>query len=203
MRTRAIAAIVSLFTTLTAPAQAPDSYARRQSLFEQLADSQLVRLAGPDIGRRPPARARLVCTMIVRTSGLAFALLFMSGVPGLAQGSAVSRQSQLSLDIGVLELGISYARRIGQGPFSIGGGLRGAWEPWNTFEQSVFEPLGGELFVRMLASRNTQVETARRSCGIARPTTAPGAPALLPAFTLRRWSGAGVSGSARLLVMEW
>ena len=54
MRAPMIAAIACLLSSLpaSAGAQAPESYARRQALFEQLADSQLVRLAAPDIGRR-------------------------------------------------------------------------------------------------------------------------------------------------------
>ena len=54
MRTCILLAIACLPTTLpaSAGAQTPASYAKRQASFEQLADSQLVRLAGAGIGRR-------------------------------------------------------------------------------------------------------------------------------------------------------
>jgi hypothetical protein len=86
--------------------------------------------------------------MTSRVTGLAVTLLIVSAVPGLAQGAQI-RKSQVAIDVGVLELGISYAHRIGQGPWSLGGGVWGAWEPWSSFEQNVFEPLGAELFVRV------------------------------------------------------
>jgi hypothetical protein len=96
--------------------------------------------------------------VIARLPGLACALLLLSAAPVLAQDSSVPRRNQLVLDIGVLEAGISYARRIGRGPYSLGAGLRGAWEPWNSFDQNVFEPVGGELFLRVQASDATQLE---------------------------------------------
>jgi hypothetical protein len=96
--------------------------------------------------------------MITRLSWLACALLLLSAAPGLAQDSKVPHRNQLAIDIGVLEAGVSYARRVARGPYSIGAGLRGAWEPWNSFEQSVFQPMGGELFVRVQASGATQLE---------------------------------------------
>jgi hypothetical protein len=33
-----------------------------------------------------------------------------------------------------------------------------AWEPWNTFEQNVLEPMGGELFVRFHPSDDVHLE---------------------------------------------
>ena len=106
----------------------------------------------------PPVFPEAEVFVIARLSWLACALLLMSAASGLAQDPNVTGRNQLALDIGVLEAGLSYARRIGRGPYSIGAGLRGAWEPWNSFDQSVFEPMGGELFVRVQASGATHLE---------------------------------------------
>ena len=96
--------------------------------------------------------------MNVRSSGLALTLVLLNAASVAAQGTGLPRRNQISLDIGVLEAGISYARRLGHGPVSLGGGLRGAWEPWNTFEQSLFQPAGAELFVRVRPSAAAQFE---------------------------------------------
>jgi hypothetical protein len=69
-----------------------------------------------------------------------------------------TRKNHFSVDVGLLQGGLSYARRLGHGQFSIGGGVWGAWEPWSSFEGSVFEPLGAELFVRAHPSRAVQLE---------------------------------------------
>ena len=76
---------------------------------------------------------------------------------GAAQDGAI-RKNQFSVDVGPLEGGLSYARRVGHGRFSIGGGVWGAWEPWHSFEGSVVEPLGVELFVRVQPSRAVHLE---------------------------------------------
>src|SRR5215207_9137800 len=53
VRPYAIVVTACLLTGVTSPtgAQTPDPYAKRQALFERLADSQLVRLAAPGTGR--------------------------------------------------------------------------------------------------------------------------------------------------------
>jgi hypothetical protein len=68
------------------------------------------------------------------------------------------RKNQFSVDVGPLQGGLSYARRVGQGPLSFGGGVWGAWDPWGSFEGSVFQPMGVELFVRAHPARAVQLE---------------------------------------------
>ena len=65
---------------------------------------------------------------------------------------------QFALDVGVLEGGLSYAHRIGNGRLALGGRVAAAWEPWNSFEANVFEPMGGELFLRYHPNREVQLE---------------------------------------------
>lgn len=101
--------------------------------------------------------------MTSKSHGLAVALLLAGAIPGLAQEeqspirSAVN-PNQLSLDVGVVQAGITYARRLGNGPFSFGGGVWAAHEPWNSFEQNVYAAGGGELFLRLQALRMLQLE---------------------------------------------
>jgi hypothetical protein len=90
-------------------------------------------------------------------AGLFLAVAAAQAVPVLAQSAPV-RKNQLSLDVGLLEGGVSYARRVGQGPFSIGGGAWFSWEPWNSFEENVWEAIGAELFVRAQPSRDVHFE---------------------------------------------
>jgi hypothetical protein len=52
-----------------------------------------------------------------------------------------------------LQGGLSYSRRLGQKNLSLGGGVWGAWKPWNTFESNVWESLGVELFLRGFQAR--------------------------------------------------
>lgn len=94
---------------------------------------------------------------------LALTLLLTDPGPLVAQrapGSVTQprRANQLSLDVGYLEGGITYARRLGRGPFSLGGGLWAAWEPWNTFEQNVWNVRGVELFLRLQHRKTVQLE---------------------------------------------
>jgi hypothetical protein len=91
-----------------------------------------------------------------RYSSLLAALVLAAATPGVAQEAAI-RKNHLSLDIGLLQGGLSYARRVSQ-KFSVGGGVWGAWEPWNSFESTFVEPLGVELFVRAHPSPDVHLE---------------------------------------------
>jgi hypothetical protein len=84
------------------------------------------------------------------------ALALASATPGVAQDMAI-RKNHFAVDVGMLQGGLSYARRVSQ-KFSLGGGVWGAWEPWSSFESSVLEPVGVELFVRAHPSPNVQLE---------------------------------------------
>jgi hypothetical protein len=88
---------------------------------------------------------------------LLFSVALANTTPGLAQSGPI-RKNHLSVDVGLLEGGLSYARRVGQGRFAIGGGVWGSWEPWNSFEGSVWEPIGVEIFIRAHPSRAVQLE---------------------------------------------
>ena len=79
----------------------------------------------------------------IRTISLLLAFTAASAVHASAQ-NGVPKKNQLSLDVGVLQGGLSYARRLGEGNLSLGGGVWGAWEPWSSFESNVWEPLGVE-----------------------------------------------------------
>ena len=63
-------------------------------------------------------------------------------------GRGVDARNQVTLEAGVLSAGVSYARRVGESPFSVGAGVWSAWEPPSTFEGNVFEPAGLQLFTR-------------------------------------------------------
>jgi len=108
-----------------------------------------------------------VRAMIASASGLAAVLFLFGAVPAAAQGTefrrplagdAALRKHFVSVDIGVLQGGLGYARRIGRGPFAVGAGVWAAWDPWTTVEQSVFYPMGGELFVRYHPSELAHLE---------------------------------------------
>jgi hypothetical protein len=94
----------------------------------------------------------------IRCSSILLALLLARATPGLAQDDAVIRRNQLSIDVGLLQGGLTYARRVGQGKYSIGGGVWAAWEPWSSFQEDVLEPVGADLFVRMHASPEVHLE---------------------------------------------
>jgi hypothetical protein len=68
------------------------------------------------------------------------ALALASATPGVAQDTAIPR-NQIAVDVGILQGGLSYARRVSQ-KFSVGGGVWGAWEPWSSFESNVLERFG-------------------------------------------------------------
>ena len=103
----------------------------------------------------------------MRAAATALALLAMSAGSGFAQGlpdpgSGPARgaigKHHFALDVGWLEGGLSYAHRIGHGRYALGGRIWTAWEPWNSFEANVWEPIGGELFVRYHPSDEVQLE---------------------------------------------
>jgi hypothetical protein len=85
------------------------------------------------------------------------ALLLASATPGLGQDHAI-RRNHLGIDVGMLQGGLSYARRVGQSKLSVGGGIWGAWEPWNSFESPVLEAAGVELFLRAHPSPDAHFE---------------------------------------------
>jgi|SRR3972149_2662190 len=92
--------------------------------------------------------------MSFRTRTGLVGLLFLLPCPALAQGPEIRpfpltvKRNQVTLDAGLLSLGLAYARRIGAGPWSLGAGLWWAWEPRITFKQNIYEPLGAEFFAR-------------------------------------------------------
>ena len=101
--------------------------------------------------------ATAICSaLVVMGAGGGFAQEASSQSPERVRNPA--GKHQIALDIGVLEGGLSYARRIGSGRFALGGRLSAAWEPWNSFEASVFQPMGGELFLRYHPTRELQLE---------------------------------------------
>jgi hypothetical protein len=69
-----------------------------------------------------------------------------------ASAAGLESRNQLALEAGFLSLGVSYARRIGATPWSVGAGVWGAWEPPSTFEGSFFEPVGVVAFGRYRAA---------------------------------------------------
>ena len=54
--------------------------------------------------------------------------------------------------MGIVAGEVTYARRIGDSPLSVGAGAWGAWEPPGSFGRDVFKPLGVELFGRWRAA---------------------------------------------------
>jgi hypothetical protein len=61
--------------------------------------------------------------------------------------SIAERSGEVALDIGWFSGMISYAREVAD-PLSIGIGLWGAWEPPNSFDRNVWEPIGVAVFGR-------------------------------------------------------
>ncbi|MBD0319505.1 MAG: hypothetical protein ICV87_04175 [Gemmatimonadetes bacterium] len=75
------------------------------------------------------------------------ALLALSAASASAQASAP--RNELSAGAGILTGELTYARRLGSSPVSVGAGVWGAWEPPHTFDRDVLEPLGATLFARL------------------------------------------------------
>ena len=102
--------------------------------------------------------------MWVRTFAFVATLLAVAAANGLAQAGSPSAtppgrigKHQLSVDIGPLEGGVAYAHRVAN-RLSVGGRFWAAWEPRNSFEANVFEPMGAELLLRYHPSAATQLE---------------------------------------------
>jgi hypothetical protein len=102
----------------------------------------------PEVLMHPFSRSRYPSVLV--------ALALASATPGVAQDSAI-RKNHFSLDVGMLQGGLSYARRVGP-KLSVGGGVWAAWEPWSSFENPVLEPVGVELFLRAHPSRDVHLE---------------------------------------------
>lgn len=71
-----------------------------------------------------------------------------AALESIRSARGVDGRNQVTLEAGVLELGVSYARRLGESPWSVGAGVWGAWEPPKTFDGTLFEPVGLQLFTR-------------------------------------------------------
>jgi hypothetical protein len=82
--------------------------------------------------------------MIITRPLLVVAVLALLPAAAFAQGG----RNQLALDVGILSGGVSYARRIGDSPLSVGASVWGAWEPPNSFDHNVWEPIGLTVFGR-------------------------------------------------------
>jgi hypothetical protein len=98
---------------------------------------------------------------MTKLPALLLALLSLPPAALAAQQSALSMdaaargadsRSQVAVEIGYLSAGLSYARRLGEGPLSAGVGVWGAWEPPGTFDRNVWEPLGVVVFGRWRAA---------------------------------------------------
>jgi hypothetical protein len=94
--------------------------------------------------------------MLGRAQALAVLLLLAGAAPGRGQGQL--KANEVTLDIGVLTGGVTYAHRLGRGPLSIGGGVWAAYEPWSSFEQNVFNAAGAALLLRLHAHELAHLE---------------------------------------------
>jgi hypothetical protein len=74
-------------------------------------------------------------------------IIILSLLP-IAAPAQAPRRNQVALEVGNVAAGLSYARRMGETPFSVGAGAWGAWEPPNTFDRDFLEPLGVTVFGR-------------------------------------------------------
>ena len=77
--------------------------------------------------------------------------------PGSPSSSRAIKQNQLTIDVGLLALGIGYAEGIG-GRSSVGVRLWAAWEAPATFDRPFFDPRGVEVFARYQVTRTVQAE---------------------------------------------
>jgi hypothetical protein len=91
-----------------------------------------------------------------RCAAVLTALILASVTPASAQDATV-RKNSFSLDVGVLQGGLSYARRVSR-TVSVGGGVWAGWEPWNSFQSTFVEPHGVELFVRLHPTSQVHLE---------------------------------------------
>jgi hypothetical protein len=90
--------------------------------------------------------------MEMRRSLVLVAALVGLGTPAAAQGGGAAGRNQVSLGVGIVAGEVTYARRVGATPLSMGVGAWGAWEPPNSFDHNFFEPLGIFVFGRYRAS---------------------------------------------------
>jgi hypothetical protein len=91
-------------------------------------------------------------------SGTFLSSALLACLPALAGAQASPAQidrarhpaprSEVALELGVYSGGLSYARRVGTGPVSLGAGVWGAWEPASSFGRNVWEPFGVVAFAR-------------------------------------------------------
>ncbi|HLL85557.1 MAG TPA: hypothetical protein VK420_22990 [Longimicrobium sp.] len=82
---------------------------------------------------------------------LVLTLLVLAPTAARAQEAAPAHspgRNEVALEAGIVSGGLSYARRIGDTPLSVGAGVWGAWEPANSFDRNVWEPLGLTVFGR-------------------------------------------------------
>lgn len=77
---------------------------------------------------------------------LLVALAALFAASGAARAQA---RNEVTVGAGVLSGEVTYARRVGAGPVSVGVGAWGAWEPPTTFDRDVWEPLGVSVFARV------------------------------------------------------
>ena len=68
--------------------------------------------------------------------------------PSLAAAQEAAKLNQVGLEAGIVSVGLSYARRVGDGPVSVGAGVWGSWEPAGSFDRNVWEPVVLGLFGR-------------------------------------------------------
>ena len=82
------------------------------------------------------------------------AVLLLAALPCTAgaQARGAAARNQATVEVGYLSAGLSYARRLGDGPLSVGGGVWAAWEPPKSFDRNIFEPIGVDVFVRWHAA---------------------------------------------------
>ena len=70
----------------------------------------------------------------------------------------LAAQQQLTLDIGVLSGGLTFAARAPEKRLGVGVGVWAAWSPASTFDRNVFEPRGLAVFVRAWFPTGFQVD---------------------------------------------
>lgn len=77
--------------------------------------------------------------------------------PGSPSSPLAIKRNQLTIDVGLLALGIGYAAG-GRGRSSVGVRLWAAWGAPTTFDRPFFEPRGVDVFARYQVSHSVQAE---------------------------------------------